>query len=372
MRALFVNENIGGHRTVHLNLAQTLSGALDGTADFINVPPPGPVRRILGAPVPGLARLDLDLQPLRAQLAAAAWVRNRIGALVPSYDVVHIYTANAALLSPRLLSTVPTVVTLDTTNTLNGYRLPYRHPTRFTPWTVAATVGFERRVYAAATLVVANSGWAADSLRDSYGLPDDKVRVLPFGISIIDPALVPAPTTSRPTIAFVGNRMERKGGTRLLRLYERELVDRCDLALVTHDPVDAGPGVHVHSDVTPGSPRLWEVLGGASIFCFPSTIDQAPNAILEAMAAGLPVVALAVGAVPEMVVHGETGLLVAPGDDRGLLAALRALLDDPQRARAMGAAGRLRCREHYDMADSAHRLVAVLHDAVERHAQGPR
>lgn len=370
MRALFVSENIGGHRTVHLGLAAALPHALEGAADFVHVPPPGLARRLAGAPLPGLARLDLDLQPLRAQLAAAAWVRRRVAPVASGYDVVHLYTANAGLLSTRIMATTPTVVTVDTTNALNAYRLPYRHPTRFTPWSAAAGIRLERRVHDHATLVVANSHWAARSLRQTYGVPDDKVRVIPFGVTVPDPPA--ARPAGRPTIAFVGQQMERKGGTRLLHLYERHLADRCDLALVTGDRVVAGPGVRVHSDVTPGSPRLWEILSSAGIFCFPSEIDHAPNAVLEAMAAGLPVVSLAVGAIPEMVVHGETGLLLEPGDDRGLLAALRALLDDPDRARAMGAAGRRRVVAHYDMADTARRLVEVLHEAVDMRAPRPQ
>jgi glycosyltransferase involved in cell wall biosynthesis len=72
-------------------------------------------------------------------------------------------------------------------------------------------------------------------------------------------------------------------------------------------------------------------------------------AILEAMAAGLPVVATAVGGVPEIVVEGETGLLVAPGDPAALAGALSRLVEDPALRRRLGAAGRERVRARFDL-----------------------
>ena len=72
-----------------------------------------------------------------------------------------------------------------------------------------------------------------------------------------------------------------------------------------------------------------------------------PNSVLEAMAAGVPVVATNVGAVPDAVIDGETGMIVPPGDSGALASALDALLRNPERARQLGAAGRRRARDHY-------------------------
>ena len=102
MRVLFVNENIGGHATVHLNLERALSGHPEIEATFLHVPRPPLGRRIVSASVPGLGRLDLDLQPLRAQLAVSAFVRRRLLNIVADFDVIHVYTHNAALLSSKL------------------------------------------------------------------------------------------------------------------------------------------------------------------------------------------------------------------------------------------------------------------------------
>jgi starch synthase len=371
MRVLFVNENIGGHATVHVAIADALRAHPDVEAEFVHLPGPGLLRRVLAAPIPGLARVDLDLQPLRHQLAAAAVARRLLRARLDRFDALHVYTQNAALLSADLIRTRPTVVSTDSTNVRNAYHLEYRYPSRFTPYTLPATTVFERRVYRAATTIVANSRWIHSSLTGDYGIPEDKIRVLPFGLPVAD--LPDRPGHDVPRITFVGRSMERKGGRRLLRLHQQHLRDRCVLTLVTQDDV---PGhlanVEVRTDVTPGDGKLASILAHTDVFVFPSSIDKSPNAILEAMAAALPVVALPVAAVPEMVSHGVTGLLVAEGDDEGLVAAIRSLLDDRPTARAMGARGRQQVVKSFNAETSTAGLVEIIREAVLlHHAQGP-
>jgi len=92
-----------------------------------------------------------------------------------------------------------------------------------------------------------------------------------------------------------------------------------------------------------------ELLAAADLFVLSSRSEGLPLSILEAMAAGLPVVASSVGGVPELVVEGETGLLVPPGDPGALAAAIERLLDDSALRRQLGAAGRNRVSEHFDL-----------------------
>lgn len=364
LRALFVNENVGGHATVHAALERSLAERADVRAEFLHVPDPRLLGKLARRPLPLLGPLDLDLQPLRAQLVRSAWTRRALSARLSAgdVDVVHVYTQNTALLSADLLSAVPTVVTTDSTTALNAYRIPYRSPTRFTPLGVRASVPFERRVLHAARRVVANSEFAAASLRETYGVPEHLLEVLPFGVH-----LPPAPAERperRPTVVFVGHQLERKGGRRLLRLHQQHLRGRCDLLLVTTEAVEALPGVRVVSNLSAGSDALWSVLAEADLMCFPSTIDQAPNAVLEGAAAGLPVIAHPVGAVPEMVLDETTGLVVPAEDDDALLAALTRLLDDAPLRRRLGAAARSHVERSFDMRTAADRLVQVLHEAV--------
>jgi glycosyltransferase involved in cell wall biosynthesis len=83
-----------------------------------------------------------------------------------------------------------------------------------------------------------------------------------------------------------------------------------------------------------------DCLAASDVFVLASNWEGQPLAVMEAMAAGLPVVCTAVGGVPELVRSGKHGILVPPGDQVALTGAMRCLRDDPQQRAAMGAAGR--------------------------------
>jgi glycosyltransferase involved in cell wall biosynthesis len=91
------------------------------------------------------------------------------------------------------------------------------------------------------------------------------------------------------------------------------------------------------------------LLAASDVFVLSSKSEGMPIAILEAMAAGLPIVATRVGGVPELVVEGGTGLLVPPGDVEALAAGLRQLLGDSDLRRRLGAAGRTRAEQCFDL-----------------------
>jgi glycosyltransferase involved in cell wall biosynthesis len=82
------------------------------------------------------------------------------------------------------------------------------------------------------------------------------------------------------------------------------------------------------------------LLRQVAVSVLPSLSEGLSNVVLEAMAAGVPVVATAVGGTPELITHGETGLLVPPRDAHALAGAVASLLADPARAQALGAAAR--------------------------------
>jgi len=110
------------------------------------------------------------------------------------------------------------------------------------------------------------------------------------------------------------------------------------------------------------------VMSGWDVFGLPSREEAFPIAALEAMALGLPVVASAVGGVPELVLDGQTGWLVPPGDPDALAQRLGALLLDPELRRAMGAAGRDHVRWHF----SVEQMVNAIAQIYDRVLQSPR
>ncbi|MBI5788221.1 MAG: glycosyltransferase family 4 protein [Candidatus Schekmanbacteria bacterium] len=91
-----------------------------------------------------------------------------------------------------------------------------------------------------------------------------------------------------------------------------------------------------------------EVLNSLDVFVLPSQMEALGQAIIEAMAAGLPVVASRVGGIPELVREGETGFLVPPEDSNALAGAIIKLLNQPQTARQMGLAGQKTVQENFD------------------------
>jgi glycosyltransferase involved in cell wall biosynthesis len=95
------------------------------------------------------------------------------------------------------------------------------------------------------------------------------------------------------------------------------------------------------------------LLAGADIFVMPSRTEALPMALIEAMGAGLPVVASGVGGIPEVVEHGREGWLVEPDDPRALASALDSLIGDGALRCRFGEAGRRRVLEQF----TAHRMA---------------
>jgi len=110
-----------------------------------------------------------------------------------------------------------------------------------------------------------------------------------------------------------------------------------------------------------------ELLGALDLLVIPSLSEGSSVVAMEAMALGKPVVATSVGGVPEVVLDGETGLLVAASDPEKLARAVGDLLDDPDRAKTMGERGRARARAHFDLADMLERTKAVYADVLREH-----
>lgn len=364
LRPLFVNENIGGNATMHQHLRAALADWYPSIeASFLDVPARGPLRRAAGAAIPGLAGLDLDFAPLRGQLALSGHVRRRLREWPTPFDVLHVYTHNAALLSVDVLRQHPTVVGLDATSRQSTTLLPYRAPTRFTHWSSGPGRVLEQRVYDAADALVVKSEWARGSLLDDYRVDAARVRLIPYGITVPD---VPDVPRDRALIAFVGRSMARKGGWLLLDAWRRWLRRDARLLLVTPERVPPEPGLTVVNDVRGGGDRLHRLLAGAAVLAFPSTGDTFGYAALEAMAVGTPVVAARSAAIPELVEDGRSGLLVDPGDPEQLAFALRSVLTDDMARRRMAEAARTTVVERFDARVTTAKVVQLLREVARR------
>lgn len=151
-----------------------------------------------------------------------------------------------------------------------------------------------------------------------------------------------------PLVGFVGRMVSGKGGALLIGAAERVLAARPDTTFVL---VGEGParaewqamaarlGIARSVLFTGTRGDMPGVYASLDVLVLPSFDECMPMCLLEAMAAGVPVAATRVGAVPELIIPGDTGLLLEPGDGDGLSAAILALLREPRQARRLGENG---------------------------------
>lgn len=221
------------------------------------------------------------------------------------------------------------------------------------PDKTAAQLLLQRQAYRCATKVVANSPAARRTLLRE-GLRDQDTVIIANGV---DAGECPVRHARRPrTIITVANlRAEKRHDVLLHAAFG--LVQRVpDLRFQV---VGDGPR-RAHLERLVASLRLTRsveflghrddvpaLLANADIFVLPSRSEALPNGVIEAMAAGLPVVATAVGGLVDLIDDGRTGLLVPPDNPPALRAALQRLIDDPQAAAALGANARAEVTQRY-------------------------
>jgi glycosyltransferase involved in cell wall biosynthesis len=315
-------------------------------------------------------RHGLPVQPsnwtLRAGIAARRSLR-RISRSTP-LDAVFFHTQVPATLCPDWVRRVPAVVSLDATprqyDDLGAWYGHDRGPqlVERMKWRAA------RRRFADAAHLVTWSDWAKRDLVDGYEVPEDKVTVVPPGVPVSEWT---APDRHRTTgspvrLLFVGGDFERKGGRVLLEAFRAIRHLDVELHVVTGAAVEPEPGLHLHHGLRPNSAELRRLYCDSDVFVLPTIGDCLPMVLSEAAAAGLPAVSTTVAAIPEVVVHGRTGLLVPPDDREALGDALHRLVQRPCERLQMGRAARRHVERRYDTARTAPELLEILKHVAAR------
>ena len=302
---------------------------------------------------------------------------------VSDADLVHSHTwyANLAGHLAKLLYGIPHVITAHSLEPLR-------------PWKAEQLGGgyalsswAERTAYEAADAIIAVSAAMRHDVLQCYPAIDpDQVRVIHNGI---DTSLYHPVTETdalerhgvdpdQPSVVFLGRITRQKGVPHLLAA-ARELDPGTQLVLLAGAPDTPELGAEVEqavarlrasregvvwvADMRPRE-EILQFLSHATVFACPSVYEPQGIVNLEAMACETAVVASAVGGIPEVVVDGGTGLLVAYDEDdprtfeRGLAAALNEVVGDPERAAAMGRAGR-------DRAETAFAWPAIADQTLE-------
>ncbi len=229
-------------------------------------------------------------------------------------------------------------------------------------------IRLQRHAYRCATKVVANSA-AARGILQEEGLAAGSIAVIPNGIDAgaypeRSPAAATRPIRSVMTVANL--RPEKSHET----LIEAAALLAADFPDVTFQIVGDGPRraelEALVRDRALQSRVLFlghredvaTLLGEADAFVLPSRSEAFPNGVIEAMAAGLPVIASRVGGLLDLIEHGRNGLLVEPGDPEALAGALRQLFTDRAAAAQLGEQARAQVRQRY----SFDRMVASFED----------
>lgn len=247
-----------------------------------------------------------------------------------------------------------------------------------TPAEIHAIRRREAGVLAGADLIFTMSDLVKRSFERDFGVAPQRLATIHCAPNeeIVREDTAPARGAApAPVILFSGRDFGRKGGELLLEAFRevrRELPEARLVMVGPRAPVPVPPGVEfpgfLDRDRADGRAAMDRAYREATVFCVPTRFEPFGTAFVEAMTYGLPCVGPRAWAVPEIIAHGETGLLVPPEDPQALAAALLTLLRDPARARAMGEAGRRRALERFTWTAAIDRMLTRLEPLV----RGPR
>lgn len=342
--------------------------------------------------------------PRHSRLFATLMQDLMMSGALPDVDIVHCHTwySHFAGCLVKQLQGVPLVLT---THSLEPHR-PWKAEQLGSAYHVSTWL--ERTAYQNADGVVAVSEAMKRDVHDIYAVPHDRIRVIHNGIDLRqyapspDDALLRAHGIDRdvPFVLFVGRITRQKGIIHLVNAI-RYLREDCQVVLCAGAPDTPEIGEEMAAAVDRAradSPHrvVWirEMLPKeqvialythAAVFVCPSVYEPFGIINLEAMACETPVVASAVGGIPEVVVDGETGLLVPidpvsasdvePCDpdrfSRDLAAAVNDLLADPPRRAAMARRARARVEEHFSWTSIARQTLAFYESIIARRTGRP-
>jgi glycogen synthase len=365
---------VGGMQNHTAQLTRALA-ALGVRQDVITHRPPGAPRRQSPAPHASVRRFGLPVPWFRQLFAAPAAIA--AFRLAREVDLVHVHQGEDLAVLPIGLAAarhagVPLVITLHTS---------LRHTFAGADVRAALLVELGGRLEAAvcrrADAVIALTTGLAKRLRDD-GVDGGRIHVIPPGINSTEfsqPGDDPLPDVPHPRVVFVGRLAEQKGVETLLAA--ASLMRRADaqIVIVGDGPRRASLQAAIRAHRLEHRARILgfrrhaqvpQILSHCDLFCLPSRYEELSSALLEAMRAGLPIVATRVGGLPDAL--DGAGILVNPDDPAALAEAIDALLSDRDLAHRLATAARERARG-YEWSELAARVLDIYQAAVADQAK---
>lgn len=219
---------------------------------------------------------------------------------------------------------------------------------------------FEKWLWPLADHFSCNAQVLKNMMMDRFPIPDDRITVIHNGVDLdyFRPAAAPPPA-GPPVVLCIARLVPEKDHETLIRAFSQVTArhPEAELWLVGDGPrrkairrlaEELLPPRRLR--LLPGQSDISPLLQRSSLFVLSSVQEGLPNVVLEAMAAGLPVVATDVGGLSEVVAHGETGWLVAPKDVPALADAISHLLTHDAVRTGFGQAGRKRAEQRFSLA----------------------
>jgi glycosyltransferase involved in cell wall biosynthesis len=304
---------------------------------------------------------------LTGNARAAAELRS--GLRAGPYDAIYsnvrtgVFYARRFARTPTLIDFDVTPVQLDAMEAYGGSSDP--KPVAALKWRLS------KRMFHAARVLQAWSNWAKQSVVDDYAVPAERVIVNPPGVDLAfwRPDHEPVASDGMKRVLFVGGDFRRKGGQVLLD-WHRELGGGVELHVVTREDVAAAPDLYVYRDMQPNTPELLNLYRQADLFVLPSLGECFGIATVEAMAAGLPVIASDVGGTADIIDHGGNGFIAPAGDLRALAGQIATILEDDSLRSAMARRSRELAESRFDVDRNARRTLSILKSMARRDGAG--
>ena len=230
-------------------------------------------------------------------------------------------------------------------------------------------------ILARASRVTATSRYLAEQTRRRFDHRDLPIEVIPFGVDLERFSLRPQLSAGQePVIGFLKTYSAGYGPHVLLEAMSVLCRRLPNIKLLMHGFGDPEPyraqalelGLADRVRIEGGLPHeeVSAALQQIDVFCMPSLAESFGVAAVEAAACGLAVVASRTGGIPEVVQDGVTGILVEPGDPLALGNALCDLVNDPDRMRTMGEAGRAMVEKSFDWSHNLSQMEAVYEEVL--------